>query len=85
MSSPVVAIGFLLLIPSLAGIRLAAFPFFIALMKAMEGNGLGATVGGWMSLAIAVPSFIGGLLGWLLIMRKRILMCSACGATVTAS
>ena len=30
-------------------------------------------------------SFIGGLLGWLLVMRKRVLMCNFCRATVDAS
>jgi len=37
------------------------------------------------SILITVASFVGGLLGWLLIMRKRILQCTHCGAVVPAS
>jgi hypothetical protein len=38
-----------------------------------------------MAATIAVLSFIGGLLGWLLVMKKRILVCSACSAVMNAS
>lgn len=33
---------------------------------------------------IAIISFVSGLLGWLLIMKKNILVCSHCGATVSS-
>lgn len=36
-------------------------------------------------IAIGISSFVGGLLGWLLVMRKRVLQCDACGAVVNAS
>jgi hypothetical protein len=41
------------------------------------GTGMAATIG--------VLSFIGGLLGWLLVMKKRVLVCSACSAVTNAS
>lgn len=37
------------------------------------------------ALVIGISSFVGGLLGWLLVMKKRVLKCSACGAVVNAS
>lgn len=42
-------------------------------------------IGGGFAIFLAIASFVGGLLGWLLIMRKRVLQCSVCGATVAAS
>jgi hypothetical protein len=45
----------------------------------------GAVVAGGLSVIVMVMSFVGGLLGWLLIMRKRILQCTRCGAVVPAS
>jgi len=42
-------------------------------------------IGGTFAIALGVASFVGGLLGWLLVMKKRVLQCSVCGATVSAS
>jgi hypothetical protein len=36
-------------------------------------------------LYLGITFFVSGLLGWLLVMRKRILQCDVCGAVVTAS
>ena len=44
-------------------------------------GGLGAT----SSICLGISSFIGGLIGWLLVMKKRILKCTSCGAVVAAS
>lgn len=33
----------------------------------------------------AIVSFVGGLLGWLLVMKKRVLECATCGAVFPAS
>lgn len=49
------------------------------------GAGAGVLLAGGFSVFIFVASFVGGLLGWLLIMRKRVLQCSRCSATVAAS
>jgi len=38
-----------------------------------------------MAATVAVLSFIGGLLGWLLVMKKRVLVCSTCSAVTNAS
>lgn len=47
---------------------------------------LGARViGSGFLIAIGIASFVGGLLGWLLVMRKRVLQCDVCGAVVNAS
>jgi hypothetical protein len=47
--------------------------------------GLTTLVAGGLSLFIIVASFVGSLLGWLLIKRKRLLECARCGAIVAAS
>jgi hypothetical protein len=49
------------------------------------GAGAATVIAGGFSLFIVVASFVGGLLGWLLIMRKRVLKCVRCGAVVAAS
>src|SRR5262245_25805922 len=48
-------------------------------------SGAGVVVASGLSLFVIVMSFVGGLLGWILIMRKRILQCTRCGAVVPAS
>lgn len=42
---------------------------------------LATLMGGGMFLA----ALVGGLLGWLLVLKKKMLKCDSCGATVTAS
>ena len=49
------------------------------------GAGAATVVAGGFSLFVIVMSFLGGLLGWLLVMRKRVLQCVRCGAIVPAS
>jgi preprotein translocase subunit SecF len=46
---------------------------------------LAACCGGTFSVIIIIGSFVGGLLGWLLVMRKTVLQCFRCGAVVAAS
>ena len=41
--------------------------------------------GSSLAIGIGITSFVGGLLGWLLVMRKRVLQCNLCGAVVNAS
>jgi hypothetical protein len=52
-----------------------------------ENVGLGAfhAIGSGLAIFWAIASFVGGLLGWLLVMRKRVLQCDVCGAVVNAS
>ena len=49
------------------------------------GAGAATLLAGGFSLLIIFTSFAGGLVGWLLIMRKRVLQCVRCGAVVAAS
>jgi len=42
-------------------------------------------VAGGLFIFIIVMSFVSGLLGWLLVMRKRVFQCTRCGAVVPAS
>lgn len=47
--------------------------------------GLFGFLGSISAIAMGITSFVGGLLGWLLVMRKRVLQCDLCGAVVNAS
>lgn len=44
--------------------------------------GLFASIG---YIGSAIASFVGGLLGWVLIMKKTVLQCSRCGLVLAAS
>jgi hypothetical protein len=48
------------------------------------GAGLGI-VGSGFFIVCLISCFVGGLLGWLLVMRRRVLQCSFCRAVVNAS
>ena len=48
------------------------------------GAGAGTVIAGGFSLFVIIMSFVVGLLGWLLIMRKRVLQCALCAAVVPA-
>lgn len=50
-----------------------------------EATGAGMVVGGGIFIAIGILCFVSGLLGWLLVMKKRVLQCSSCQAVVNAS
>lgn len=45
----------------------------------------GRFIGGGLSAASGIACFVGGLLGWFLVMQKRVLQCAVCGAVVNAS
>ena len=47
--------------------------------------GLMSPVLGVSSILFGLASFVCGLFGWLLVMRKRVLQCQLCGAVVNAS
>ncbi len=48
------------------------------------GAGIGVAAAGGLSAGLMIVSFVGGLLGWLLVMQKRVLKCNACGASMAA-
>lgn len=82
MSTPVVVIGFILLIPSAVVLFFGAALFCFVMITQNTGT---AIVTGGFAVIIGISSFVGGLLGWLLVMKKRVLQCSVCGAVVNAS
>ncbi len=49
------------------------------------GTGIGAAMAGGFSVFLILSSFVGGLLGWLLVMKKKVLQCTSCQAVVAAS
>jgi hypothetical protein len=57
----------------------------LKISTAKAAPGLAACCGGGFSVMIMIGSFVGGLLGWLLVMRKTVLQCFRCGAVVAAS
>jgi hypothetical protein len=83
MSGPVVVIGFILLIPSVLGIMFSVL-MLVGSLSSEGGNTLTTGIGVWITL-LGIASFVGGLLGWLLVMKKRVLQCSVCGAVINAS
>lgn len=48
-------------------------------------NGMAVGIVGIGSIVMLIFSVIGGLIGWLLTMRKKVLQCNVCEATVMAS
>jgi hypothetical protein len=42
-------------------------------------------IGSGLAIALGIAFFVSGLLGWLLVMKKRVLQCSMCGAVINAS
>jgi hypothetical protein len=57
--------------------------------KQMNGDAgttqLAVLFGSGFAVVLGISSFVAGLLGWLLVMKKRVLQCSLCGAVVNAS
>lgn len=49
------------------------------------GAGAGTAIAGGLGFVLIVLFFVGGLLGWLLIMKKKVLQCVSCNAVVAAS
>jgi hypothetical protein len=96
MSLPVVVIGYFLLVPSAIGMLLSVMGLVFYLIgggvqvsqSAAPNKGvavLATMVGSGFFLFLIVISFVGGVFGWLLIMKKKVLRCTHCGAVVTAS
>lgn len=85
MSSPVVVIGYILLIPSVLGILFSVFMFLSAASIANEANAAATGIAGGFAIFLGLASFVGGLIGWLLVMKKQTLKCNTCGAVVNAS
>jgi hypothetical protein len=55
-----------------------------AILAQSIGKGAVATAGSFVSLCMMFGGFTGTLVGWLLVMKKRVLQCPACTAVVAA-
>ena len=53
--------------------------------QASSGTNPVRVFGSLSAVTLGIIFFVGGLLGWLLVMRKRVLQCNVCGAVVNAS
>lgn len=90
MSTPVVVIGHVLLIPSILGMLACAVPIIFAIIalfaapREHAGDAFGISLVGGVFVFGFISSMVGGVFGWLLVMRKKILRCVNCGATVDA-
>ena len=92
MSTPVVLIGQIFLIPSIIGMLIGVLLFIFTLVGTTDTVNTGGAdtggvlvVSGVISVFVIICSFVGGLLGWLLTMKKKVLKCNSCGAVVDAS
>lgn len=92
LSGPAVAIGYILLIPSILGMAACAILFIVSLTvgltSAAQGSAFATVFAGLGTLAfvyIGIFCFVSGLVGWLLIMKKHVLQCVHCGAVVDAA
>lgn len=90
MSDVVVTIGFLLLVPSLAGMAAAFVLWAMTVAAAVRADVPAATagvvLGATFTFGLAgIGAFVAGLLGWLLVMKKTVLQCDECDATTPAS
>lgn len=86
LSGPAVVIGYIFLIPSILGVAISLLCLAVVVFAAPLGysvniKGLLVTV----AFIAGIPSLFAGLLGWLLVMKKHVLRCTVCGATVNAS
>jgi len=91
MSGIVVFIGYILIIPSVVGICLGAMTLLGLGITAATPSEYSDQTGAFLAVAgatgfmfILAPLLL-GLLGWLLVMKKSVLQCNACGAVVPAS
>ena len=92
LSGPAVAIGHILLIPSILGMVGCAILLVVSLLAGVAGAAHGsafatafAGIGAIAFVYIGILSFVFGLVGWLLIMKKHVLQCVYCGAVVDAA
>ena len=88
------AIGIILLIPSFIGFAIAGL-FIISTIIAranvmptaqsepeQAGAAIGFVIGLGFSMFIGVMSLVGGLLGWLLLLNRKVYRCHRCGAII---
>lgn len=90
------AIGTIFLIPSLLGIGISIIGLFSTctvhhdVMLASgnsdpylaTGAALGSAISGGLFLVMGVGAFVGGLLGWLLLLTRKVYRCTVCGHVI---
>ena len=88
------AIGVLLLIPSFLGFAIAALFFITSIIATANvmpsaqsepeqaGAAIGFVIGFGFSIFIGVISLVGGLLGWLLLLNRKVYRCLRCGSII---
>ena len=84
MSPVVQVIGWLLTIPSILGILFSGFIFLSSLLATGTAEdpsvgGAALVAGTGTAVCTALSSLIGGLLGYILIMKKKVWKCNQCG------
>jgi hypothetical protein len=93
LSGPAVAIGYVLLVPSVLGMACCAILLLIvvfaaSLPVASPNNDASALLalasGSGAIIVLFVACFVSGLIGWLLVMKKDVLQCDNCGAIINA-
>ena len=86
LSRIVVAIGYILLMPSVLGMGFSILMLIgTAGAAATDTVGAGAAIVGGVSVFFFIMSLVGGVFGYLLVMKKRVLQCNTCGAVIAAS
>lgn len=86
MSPVVIVIGWLIAIPSILGVLFAVLLFAIGLIGAGQADpgaegaaGMAVFLSGGTAACIGISSLISGLVGYLLIMKKKVWKCNQCG------
>jgi hypothetical protein len=87
MSGPAVVIGYIFLVPSLFGIAFSILMFVLMIASAgrTQAPDGAAILGSGIFVVTGLIAFVGGLVGWLLVMKKNVLQCSNCQAVVNAA
>jgi hypothetical protein len=87
----VVVIGYLIVIPSVIGMLIGGVMFVASIFTGTEvvgqsvtdaemaGAMAGTTIGIGLSLFVTISSLIGGIIGYLLIIKKKVYKCLKCG------
>jgi hypothetical protein len=79
-SGSVVDLGYVLLAPSIPSVVICTLAYVTLHVGGSGTTSAGVSEGVFLLLGVA--AFVSGVIGWLLIMKKQILVCSVCSAVV---
>jgi hypothetical protein len=85
LSGPAVFIGYILLVPSVLGIILGVGVLALSFASGQNGANSLSVFTGVVGAGFILSCIIGGLFGWLLVMKKQVLQCNKCSSVVNAS